>query len=207
MYAPSSKYPLFPRHSTIRPPRLLSLDVFSGQKTKEVIASFKALNCTTSFIPGGTTGFIQVCDTVVNRSLKARIEDLAEQYIDEHESDWVEGKYSVSQRRVLLTKWVGQAWEDMHAEDSDMIRQAFVQVGLGLPIDGSRDHEIKIKDFPDVQVGNWKDWQPKEAVKGEGEYIQSNLTLEEVEILASKMPVDDGDDVVDFGETIIVDVE
>ena len=35
-----------------------------------------------------------------------------------------------------------------------MIQQAFVQVRLGLPIDGSRDYEIKIKDFPDVQVGN-----------------------------------------------------
>jgi hypothetical protein len=59
----------------------------------------------------------------------------------------------------------------MYAEDSDMIRQAFVQVRLGLPINRSRDYEIKIKDFPDVQVGNWKDWQPKEAVKGEEEYI------------------------------------
>jgi hypothetical protein len=200
MYTPSSKYPLFPRHSTIRPPRLLSLDVFSGQKTKEVIASFKALKCTTSFIPGGTTGFIQVCDTVINKSLKARIEDLADQYIDKNEREWVEGKYTVSQRRVLLTKWVGQAWDDMHTEDSDMIRQAFVQVGLGLPVDGSRDSEIKIKDFPGVEVGNWRDWQPKE------EEDMSNLTLEEVEVLASEVP-DESDDIVDSGETIVVDVE
>ena len=91
MYTPSSKYTLFPRHSTTRPPRLLSLDVFSGQKTKEVITSFKALKYTTSFIPGGTTGFIQVCDTVFNKSLKARIEELAYQYIDENEREWVEG--------------------------------------------------------------------------------------------------------------------
>ena len=77
MYTPS-KYPLFPRHSTIRPPRLLSLDVFSGQKTKEVITSFKALKCMTLFIPGSTTGFIQVCDTVINKSLKARIKELAD---------------------------------------------------------------------------------------------------------------------------------
>jgi hypothetical protein len=48
----------------------------------------------------------------------------------------------------------------MHAKDGDMIRQAFRQVGLGLPINGRQDHEIKIKDFPNVQVGNWKDWQP-----------------------------------------------
>ena len=82
-----------------------------------------------------------------------------------------------------------------------MIRQAFVQVRLGLPINGSRDHKIKIKDFPDVQVGNQKDWQPREAKK---EDIQSYLTPEEVEILASSMQVDDIDDIVDGGETIIV---
>jgi hypothetical protein len=65
MYTPSSKYPLFPRHSTTRPLRFLSLDDFAGQKTKEVIASFKALKFTTTLIPSGTTGFVQVCDTVV----------------------------------------------------------------------------------------------------------------------------------------------
>jgi transposase-like protein len=204
MYTFSSNYPLFPRNSTQRPPRFLSLDVFAGQKTNEVIDCFKAIKCTTSFIPGGTTGFVQVCDTVVNRSLKNRIEELADQYIDKNEKEWVEGKYSVGQRRVLLTKWVGQAWEDMHAEDSDMIRLAFKQVGLGLPVDGSQDHEIKIKDFPEVQVGNWKDWQP---IRGEGDKLESNLTPEEVEKLASEIIVDDDDDVLDMDGTIIVDVE
>ena len=50
----------------------------------------------------------------------------------------------------MLTKWVGQAWEDMYAKNSDIIRLAFKQVGLGLPVNGSQDHEIKIKDFPEV---------------------------------------------------------
>jgi hypothetical protein len=70
-----------------------------------------------------------------------------------------------------LTKWVGQAWEDIYTEDSDIIQQAFQQVRLGLLIDGSRDYEIKIKDFPDVQIGNWMDWRLKEAIKGEGEEL------------------------------------
>jgi transposase-like protein len=206
LYTPSTNYPYFPRNSILRPPRFLSLDVFSGQKTKEVIDSFKSIRCTTSFIPGGTTGFIQVCDTAVNRSLKARIEELADRYIDEHEVEWVEGRYSVGDRRVLLTKWVGQAWEDMHTEDGDMIRQAFKQVGLGLPVDGSQDHEIKIKDFPEVQVGNWRDWQPS---KKEGDELQSNLTPEEVEKLASEIPVDDEDRAedleIDMEDTIVVE--
>src|ERR1700722_20919134 len=87
IYTPSSKYPLFSRYSTTCLPRFLSLDVFSGQKTKEVITSFKALKCTTSFIPGSTTGHIQVCDTVINKSLKNRIKELADQYIDEHKRE------------------------------------------------------------------------------------------------------------------------
>lgn len=33
------------------------------------------------------------------------------------------------------------------------------------------------------------------------------MTLEEVEKLASEVIVDDGDDVIDFEETIVVDVE
>ena len=49
------------------------------------------------------------------------------------------------------------------------------------------------------------DWQP--AIRGEGEELQSNLTLEEVEKLASKVPIGDDDDVVDIDGTIIVDTE
>jgi hypothetical protein len=51
------------------------------------------------------------------------------------------------------------------------------------------------------------DWQPKQAIKGEGEELQGNLTLEGVEILASKIPIGDDNDIVDFEETIVVDVE
>jgi hypothetical protein len=68
-------------------------------------------------------------------------------------------------------------------------------------------HKIKIKDFPDVQVGNWMDWQPREAIKGEREELQSNLTLEEAEKLTSEVPIGDDDKTVDLEETIEVDVE
>ena len=174
------------------------------EKTNDVLDCFKSIRCTTSFIPGGTTGFIQVCDTTITKSLKSRIEELADQYIYEHQVEWVEGKYSVGDRRVLLTKCVGQAWEDMHAEDGEIIRHAFKYVGLGLPIDGSQDHDIKIKDFPDVQVGNWKDWKP---TKGHDiDELYSNLTLEEVEKLASEILEHEEDPLVSLEDTIVVEI-
>lgn len=42
----------------------------------------------------------------------------------------------------------------MLGEDDHIVRQAFRQVGLGLPINSSKDHEFKIKDFSEIQVGN-----------------------------------------------------
>jgi hypothetical protein len=70
-------------------------------------------------------------------------------------------------------------------------------VGLALPIDGSRDNEIKIKDLLGIQVGNWQDWTPtdgKEQLSNKGiiqtsdqllvswiDTVTSNRTLDEVE--------------------------
>jgi len=33
-----------------------------------------------------------------------------------------------------------------------------------LPVDGSQDNEIKIKDLPGIKVGNWQDWVPIQGV-------------------------------------------
>jgi hypothetical protein len=64
-----------------------------------------------------------------------------------------------------------------------MISDAFEKVGLVLPIDGSQDHQIKIKDFSDVQVGDSPSWKPTNGTDiGE---LQSNLILGEVEKLAT----------------------
>jgi hypothetical protein len=127
--------------------------VFKGQLNNEVLAEFKKISCTCSFIPNGTTGFIQVCDVAINKPLKDRISELAETHYGNHEEKWIKGKYTVGDRRVMLTEWVGQAWEDLHKYDSEVIRQAFRNVGLSLPVDGSEDHKIKIKGLPSIEVG------------------------------------------------------
>ena len=80
---------------------------FLVRKQRRLFIALKLLNAQHHSYQVALLALVQVCDTVINRSLKARIEDLADQYIDKHETDWVEGKYLVNQRRILLTKWVG----------------------------------------------------------------------------------------------------
>ena len=144
--------------STGNPERLLCLDVFRGQMTEEVRQAFRDLNVTTAFIPGGCTGYLQVLDIAINKPLKDRIKELANQHYDTHFQKWDKGGYTVGERRVMLTHWVGQAWREFHRDPAMVctIKRTFRQVGLALPVDGSEDENIKIKDIPDVEVGDWR---------------------------------------------------
>ena len=56
----------------------------------------------------------------------------------------------------MLTKWVGQAWRELHIEKSELIRQTFRKLGLSLAVDGSEDNELSIRDLPGIVVGDWR---------------------------------------------------
>jgi hypothetical protein len=67
------------------------------------------LNCTTSYIPGGCTGFVQVLDVSLNKPLKALVVQAAADHADKYHKKYTAGDFTVGDRRVLLTKWVAQA--------------------------------------------------------------------------------------------------
>jgi hypothetical protein len=76
-------------------PRLLSLDVFAPQMTKLVLDEFKKLNCTTSFIPGGCTGFIQVLNIALNQPLKELVKQAADDHYNANIELYKTHKFSV----------------------------------------------------------------------------------------------------------------
>jgi hypothetical protein len=134
--------------------------------TKKVINEFKKLNCTTSFILSGRTGFVQVLDVSLNKTLKALVAEAAEDYADKYAELYEDGKFSVGDRRVLLTKWVAAAWKRLHVEYKQVIINTFWNVGLSLNPNGSEDYEIKIKDLDGIMVGDYsrKDADPENGL-------------------------------------------
>jgi hypothetical protein len=60
-------------------------------------------------------------------------------------------KITVSQLRILVSKWVGQAWQKVSADREFMIN-TFRKTGLSLPIDGSKDHEMSFLDVEDLEI-------------------------------------------------------
>jgi hypothetical protein len=124
------------------------------QVRQQLREELKKLNTITSIIPGGCTAYLQPLDIFINKIIKNLIRDAEEQHYDDNIEEWKAGKYTKRDRRILLTHWVGQAWEVLHRDYKETIIKTFRQTGLLLNPDGTKDSEIKIRDIPHVKVGD-----------------------------------------------------
>ena len=90
---------------------LLTLDQHRAQKTDEIQSYFRT-QCNTEpvLVPACTTSLIQPIDVVFNAPFKAAVEKQATVHLQENLDSYVTGKINASERRVLFTKWVGNAW-------------------------------------------------------------------------------------------------
>ena len=89
----------------ISDPRLLSLDVFAGQKTATVLHTCRTNQIVTAFIPEGCTGLVQPMDTSINKVLKEKISELLDEEVEANPELW-ENDFSVADRRIIITKVV-----------------------------------------------------------------------------------------------------
>lgn len=62
----------------------------------------------------------------------------------------------MSDRRVLTTWSVGDAWYLFAVEKGELIRSVFRKVGLSLAADSSQDDQLDIKGFKSIEIGDWK---------------------------------------------------
>ena len=94
-------------------PMHLILDVHKAQKTDSVQALLQECSTDTTYIPGGCTSLIQPLDVSFNKPFKNAVERLATQHMQDNLDAYVKGELNASARRILFTKWVGQAWEEV----------------------------------------------------------------------------------------------
>jgi len=58
-----------------------------------------------------------------------------------------EGTCNVGERRILMTRTVGMAWERLHKTRGKIIRKLFQQAGVRIAIDGTEDDLTKLRAF------------------------------------------------------------
>ena len=74
-----------------------------------------------------------------------------EDHLDKNLDQYVDGKINASQRRVLMTKWVGEAWSKV-GKMKDSIIRSFKKCGLSVALDGSENDEVNIEGLPEYQM-------------------------------------------------------
>ena len=90
---------------------LLVLEVHKAQKTDGILHRLNQCSTTPVYVPAGTTGLVQPVDVVFNAPFKAAVDRLATAHVQENLQDYVRGSIPAGERRVLFTKWIGQAWK------------------------------------------------------------------------------------------------
>ena len=149
---------------------LLVMDVHKAQKTEAIqdllqtkcatdatyVPGYKALTLcipvvTMFYTIGGCTSLIQPLDVCFNKPFKLANERLATEHMQDNLDAYVKGQFNASARRVLFTKWVGEAWEDVSA-NSDMVIRSFKKTGIALAVDGSEDGVVNIKDLEGYKI-------------------------------------------------------
>ena len=148
----------FSLFSTKNRSKLMVIDEHQGQttaKVKEILD--RECKTVVALIPPGATSKIQPLDVVFNKEFKDAVDRLSTAHMSSNLYSFAAGEVTAGQRRILFTKWVGQAWKETSAKFRETVAHAFVKCGIALPIDGSRDTEIHLKGIPDYEVGASKD--------------------------------------------------
>ena len=108
-------------------------------------------------LPENSTKFSQPVDrhfgVRVKRHVKKQFRALLERQCEKLEKHGHVKKIRVPELRVLVSKWVSQAWKDVSADHQFMV-DTFRRTGLSLAIDGSEDSEMKFSDVVCISVSD-----------------------------------------------------
>ena len=131
---------------------MLVLDLHKAQKTENIQAVLTdQCKAVPVFVPAGCTSLIQPLDVVYNAPFKKKAEAAATQHMQDNLEAYINGKFTAGERHVLITKWVGQAWEEL-SQNREMAVRAFRKCGISVAADGSEDFNININELDDYCV-------------------------------------------------------
>ena len=160
----------------VEKPKLLIADVHKAQKTEKVLHALEACKTTVVLVPPGCTSLVQPLDVVVNANFKQIVDRLQTEHMQQNLEQYVNNSLSASQRRILITGWVGAAWAEVCLK-KDMIKRGFEKCGISVPIDGSRDEDISIHGLTGYVVR--KDASSSEIESDEDDLFELDSSEEE----------------------------
>ena len=82
------------------------------------------------------------------KPFKSIIRQQFEKHLNENLQRYADGKVLISERRILTTEWVANAWSSI-CNNPDVIKRGFKKCGYNLSLDGSENDLINIEGLPE----------------------------------------------------------
>ena len=102
-------------------------------------------------VPPGCISHVQVVNVLINKPFKDEVHSLFEDHVDKNFDQHVDGKMNGSQRRVVMTKWVDEAWSKVGKMKDSIIRSS-KKCSLSVALDGSENDEVNNEGLPEYQM-------------------------------------------------------
>ena len=130
--------------------KILVADMHRAQQTDEVIELLRQHKTIMVSIPAGCTSHIQPLGVCINKPFKDTVRAEHERHQQENLNLYTENKMSTSERHILITKWVVNAWQKV-CSNKDMVIRPFKNCGISVNLDGSEDKNVNIEGLPDYK--------------------------------------------------------
>ena len=170
--------------------KILVADIHRGQQTENVKKLLA--RCKTKLVnaPGGCAFLVQPVDVSFNEPFNGYIRAISERHLNENLEKHTDGKISASERRVLMTKWVGDVWVNTN---QDMVRRRLKKCVISLALDSSENHLLNIEKLPEYTVPEeetGKEYQLLSDEEGGDDEAETNNydIVEEVDSTRSESP-------------------
>jgi hypothetical protein len=126
---------------------LLLCDGLDSQKTPEFKNILQTNLCSRLISPPDCTDCLQAVDAGLGGLVKFKMSQEFEKWleVDDNLHQWEDGSVSASDKRVLLTRFLGSAWEEIFSNPHYHPRTYFERTGSLMTVDGSEDNLIQIK--------------------------------------------------------------
>jgi hypothetical protein len=102
--------------------KLLIMDNYYSHTDDDVKKLMRDANVLLDYIPSDTSDLIQVNGRGLGKIWKDKMSTLIENHMEENWDDWIGGGVKATERRVLLTKFAGDAWDDICRQQAVITR-------------------------------------------------------------------------------------
>ena len=136
----------------VYPSMILFCDNLDSQVYAGFLDALKEKNVCRHLLVAGETEMLQPIDAGIGSILKTIVGQVQDEWLDEpgHLDAWegdpnAELKLDARTRRILITTWVGEAWERLTNDEQyeHTFRKCFLRTGALITADGTDDNEIQ----------------------------------------------------------------